>query len=107
MIELCVLRVFILMSLLRREGEVRERDGSPTLPYSFNLPRTTDSLSSSFSYESTIDLISSTSSIFLRDILSSLKDFTFVLTSPTTDLLVYTRDFAVSIFDLLVYIFDL
>ena len=44
MVELCV---FMLISLLLKVGVVSDREGSRTLPYSFNLPKTTDYLSSS------------------------------------------------------------
>lgn len=43
-VELCV---FMLISLLRREGVVSDKEGSSMLPYSCSRPRTTDSLSSS------------------------------------------------------------
>lgn len=105
MVELCV---FMLINLLLMVGVVSDREGSSMLPYSCNLPKTTDSLSSSeSSSESTMDLISSTSSIFFKERFSSRSDLTFDLPiSPMEDFFGSIRDLPVSMRDLAVSILE-
>lgn len=97
--------VFMLTSLLLRVGVVKDREGSNTLPYSCSLPKTTDSLSYSIYYESTIERIYSTSSIFFKDFFYSLKLLTFDFPiSPKPDFFVSIWDLLTSILDFNVYL---